>query len=561
MNADRRWLSLLLATAAVAQGPTAPTALAAHEPTAAIADEALVDTDGDGRAELICITATGRISRLRIVDGAFATAGELQLRDPSHSLLAFADIDPAPGIELVVCDGSGAIWLPWPNGGATPEPKPLARRARCQLPLGRPQLSPFVQDLDRDGRLDLLVPQLQGVLPFVQEAPAADGAPVFRALELLPVKAQVELDEVTRGSDQERIGALVIPRIETQDLDGDGRPDLLFRDDLVHTFHLQGGDGKFARRVTVDLRQFEDSTPKAAVAPGSTLVLGDRQQLQRGDIDGDGIPDFVIAHRRKVWTFLGGKQGPQFTKARTQAVADDVSAMLLVDLEDDQKADLLTFQVQVPGVGALLLGLVQSIDLDIKAVGYRSENGAFANTPAWRRTITLRIPPLLSLLSRQEELLQRLTDVVGKARMGERGAFTAPGRSDLWLVRGDGKALDLYALDGAAPTLASASGRRLLRRVLFDDPDPVFDLDRVFTLLGGFLDEVSGGLIGDRQPVASAPLRDAAAWRPVAMLPGDVDGDGRDELVVVSERVPAAGAMPDQLPQHCYELVRLPAAK
>ena len=97
--------------------------------------------------------------------------------------------------------------------------------------------------------------------------------------------------------------------------------------------------------------------------------------------------------------------------------------------------------------------------------------------------------------------------------------------------------------------------------MLFDDPDPVFDLERVFTLLGGFLDEVSGGLIGDHQPVASAPLRDPAAWRPVELLVGDVDGDRRDELVVVSERVPAVGASASDLPQHAYELVRAPAAK
>jgi hypothetical protein len=83
----------------------------------------------------------------------------------------------------------------------------------------------------------------------------------------------------------------------------------------------------------------------------------------------------------------------------------------------------------------------------------------------------------------------------------------------------------------------------------------------LFTLLGGFLDELSGGLIGDRQPVASAPLRDAAVWRPVELLVGDVDGDGRDELVVVSERVPDADAIASHLPQRAYELVRAPAAK
>ena len=252
----------------------------------------------------------------------------------------------------------------------------------------------------------------------------------------------------------------------------------------------------------------------------------------------------MIAHRRKVWTFLAGKNGPQFTKARTQATADDVTAMLVVDLDGDERAELLTFQLQLPGIGALLLGLVQSIDIDIKAVGYRSENGAFANTPQWRRVVTLRIPPLLSLLSKQDELVQRFTDVVGKARLGVRGAFLAAGRNDLALVRGDGSTLDLFETDGTAPTLATDSGRRLLRRVLFDDPDPVFDLDRIFGLLAGFLDEVSGGLTGERQPTASQPLRDPAQWRLVDLLQGELDGDRdgtpRAEIVAVYDEVAPA---------------------
>jgi hypothetical protein len=325
----------------------------------------------------------------------------------------------------------------------------------------------------------------------------------------------------------------VIPQLETADLDGDGKPDLLTRDGTRHAFHLQTAAGTFAEPIVVDLAQFVDSTPKATVELGSTLVAGDRQLLQRGDIDGDGMPDYVIAHRRKVWTFLAGKDGPQFTHARTQAVAEDVTAMLLVDLDDDQRVDLLTFQVQLPGIGALLLGLVQSIDLDIKAVGYKSENGAFANLPAWRRTVTLRIPPVLTLLGQQEELVQRFLDIVGKTRLGVRGAFTGQGADDLALVRSDGSAVELFAAATAPTTLDSAEGRRTLRRLLFEDPETVFDLDRVFALVSGFVDQLSGSRAGDGEPLRTLPLRDPAQWRLVDLMAAPFDDTPGAELVAV----------------------------
>ena len=61
----------------------------------------------------------------------------------------------------------------------------------------------------------------------------------------------------------------------------------------------------FDRPIEVDIKQFVDSTPKASVDFGRTAVLSDSQQLQRGDVDGDGVPDFVIAHRRKLCTSSG----------------------------------------------------------------------------------------------------------------------------------------------------------------------------------------------------------------------------------------------------------------
>ncbi len=556
MNARSTTLLALACAPLCAQEP-------AHlEPATPVSAQFLVDTDGDGRDELVVVSRTGAISRHGLgADGAFALRGTFQLPDPTHSLLGPADVLSGAGVEFVLADGSGTGALTFAE--ATPRLQPLLRRARCTLSLGRPLASPFAQDLNRDGRVDVLLPTPLGVVPYLQLAPGNDGLPQFQAMPMLPGRPQVSLDDRSGGGDPELQGGITVPPIDTQDLNGDGRPDLLTRDGKRHDFHLQAADGVFAPPIQIDIGQFQDSTPKATVELGSTAVLGDDQLLQRGDVDGDGIPDFVIAHRRKVWTFLSGKTGPQFTKAHTQAVADDVTTMLVVDLDEDQRADLLTFKVQLPSAASLLLGLVQSIDIDVKAVGHRAENGTFAGAPAWRRTVTLRIPPLLSLLSKQQEIVQRFTDIVGKARLGVRGAFTAAGTKDLALLRQDRTHVDLYAMQGEAPSLGSAAGRRQLRRLLFDDPDPLFTLDRLFTLLGGFLDEMSGNLIGDRTPFASVPLRDGKQWRLEDLLVGELDGAPGAELLAVYERVDDGVTPADATPMRAYDLLPFarPAAK
>ena len=246
--------------------------------------------------------------------------------------------------------------------------------------------------------------------------------------------------------------------------------------------------------------------------------------------------------------------GPQFTKARTQAVADDVSGMLLVDLDEDKRSDMLTFQVQLPSLGTLLLGLVQSIDIDVRAVGYRSAKDGFEPLPAWRRTVTIRIPSLLSLLSRQEEIVQRFLDIVEKARPVVRGDFSGPGHNDLAMASSDGKSLELYSMASAPPELASAAGRRMLRTLLFEDPDTIFDLDRMFGLLSGLIDQRTSRLTGNAKSTASAPLRDPEVWRLVRLHAANLDGTPGDEAVAVYENLKDDG-------QQAFDVLTFAAAK
>jgi len=498
-------------------------------------DQRFVDTNGDGKQELVVLRAD-RLSRHALTAEGWRKRGEIAIDAPTHTLVALADLLATPGDEVVICNPRRTASHPW-DGSA---PIVLARRGRFTVRVDQPQFSPFVIDLNEDGKLDLMIPGLDGVVPYFQEQLGDDGAPDFVRLPAVPVRVQVGIDAGSRGLDQELKGSVRIPQIETEDLNGDGRPDMLTREGDVRAFHMQRADGSFEQPIEIDITQFVDSTPKAAVDFGRTAVLSDSQQMQRGDINGDDIPDYVIAHRRKLWTFLGNASGPQFRKARTQAVADDVTALLLVDLDEDERKDLLTFRVQVPGLATIALGLVRSFDIDVRAVGYPSEQDGFAKKPKWRRTITLRVPPLLSLLSRQDELIERFTNLVSETHISARGAFTREGQQDLVLVRDEDATAALYENVPPAPKLETAEGVRMMRKLLFEDENTVFDLERVFGLISGFLSRLSDQPLDERQPTAECKLRDPAQWRLIVLQKAQLDGQPGDELVAGYESVEAA---------------------
>ncbi|MEC8653716.1 MAG: VCBS repeat-containing protein [Planctomycetota bacterium] len=520
--------------AALAALPAQARTIASFEADGVL-DQRVVDTDGDGTRELVLLQSE-RLLRVRWRDAAWVPDGQVEIGDPSHTIVALADVLARPGSEVVLADRRRTSCRDWDGGAAVA----LARRGRFTIRVDRPQFSPFVVDINEDGKLDLMLPGLRGVTPYFQVETGDDGVPDFVRLPQVKVRVRVDLDPGGRGLDQELVGSVNVPQVRMLDLNGDQKPDMLTREGDVHAFHLQGADGTFDQPIAVDIKQFVDSTPKASVDFGRTAVLSDSQQLQRGDVDGDGVPDFVIAHRRKLWTFLGTERGPQFRKARTQAVAEDVTALRMMDLDEDGKDDLVTFRVQVPDVATAVLGLVRSTDVDIRAVGYQSDGTGFAKKPTWRRTVTLRVPALLSLLSRQDELVERFTSVFNEARVSTRGAFTEVDADDLVMVRDEDAVAELYAGVPRAPQLDTAEGIRLLRRLLFEDEDTVFDLDRLFSLMAGFVSRMSEQVDGAREPAATVALRDPKDWRLVVLQSAQLDGAGGDEMLAGYESIGGA---------------------
>ena len=500
-----------------------------------VADWKLLDLNGEGALEMLLLGADGSVRTWLVGKGRFATkpTGKLQLPDPSRTLLAWEKfLDDSDAAQLIALSPKGAFaYRPDARGVFGPEPETLARRARFKLRVNEPRFASIVQDINQDGKLDLIVPGAKQTEIWI------------RTTNGLRRTARIDVDvdrwesmDATALSDT-LATSFRIPQLRTSDVNGDGRPDLLVKSGRVRSFHLQREDGSFATKpdVTLDLRIFKDTTPKAALRPGRTLAGGDRQDYESRDLDGDGIPDYVITHRRKVWVFHGNKDKPQFTRPTTiLKVSDDITAMLLVNLDEDEFPDLLILKVQVPTAAGFVAGLIGGLVIEADALGYASTNGrGFARSPGWRSTISLRVPALTKILKDPGKLLDRIEKAGRKFRAQRSADLNGDGIPDTLLMSEDGKQLEYWkGSKKQSVEDATLDFGATVRRILFEDENKTWDFDRILEFVGGLAQKRTAALTADRKADALLEFRDPARFDFIDLSTGDIDGDGRDELIV-----------------------------
>jgi len=455
---------------------------------------------------------------------------------PASSLVTVT----SKGIISYQANDAGALAA---NGKAL-SPTRGRRAPGFKIRVGAPRFAPVCRDMNGDGKVDVLVPVGDSVELWLSEGSSAEGAearalPRLRRAARLPVKVRRRGNSDAGRLSDELESSFTIPRLETRDLNGDGRDDLIARDGRRRAYHLQRDDGTIPvdPDVKLDLRIYRDTTPKATLRPGRTLAGGDRQSLQSRDLNGDGIPDYVIAHRRKVWIFHGRKgQGPQFTDpVQILRSADDITTLALMDLQPDGHPDLVVIKVQVPSVSGLLVGALGDLEVELTAVGYASKKGGgFETKPQWKSDIVVQLPSVVSIMKNPYAIIRRFE---------EAGAgFEASVDAD---VDGDGK-LDVVVLDAGERRLRIWRGANnptpegkddpdaLLRGILFEDKDKTWNLDRLVDLVGKVAESEVGNKTGGRDPDLEIPLRPDAEVDDVHS--SDLDGDGRAELVVVYRR-------------------------
>ncbi len=527
-----------------------------REVTFPVAEHRVADIDGDGREEIIVVGLHGEVRVVRgEANGELSKPlGELVLEHPAHSLLALIDLvgDDDRKYLLVLSPAGVHAYPAVPGAGFAVRPLEFATRARFVLRVGAPRFAGIARDVNGDGRADVLLPLGDRIDVWLQSETEPGGPPHLD--RTATVRVDVERTTETRGDSLTDVleSGFRIPDLHIEDVNGDARDDLIISDGKIRAFHLQREDGSIPQEpdVRVDLGLFRDTTPKGELILGRTLAGGDKQRYISRDLTGDGIPDHVIAHRRKVWVFAGGANGPQFkTPMAVLKTADDVTAMVLIDVDSDDAPDLVLLRIRVPTVGTILRGLVAEWEVEIGAVGYAGLGAdGFAKRPSWESELAVRLPALIGVIRDPEALIRRFENVAERFKGSVTGDFDGDGNDDALLIRGGSRAsseedadddrehiprVDMWRGTEVLPD--TESGDRILGDVLFRDDNRTWTIDRLLAWIGSLAERRAARLTGGRDPDASLTLR-GQGYSDRHVHAADVDGDSRDEIVTVHRR-------------------------
>jgi len=499
-------------------------AWAAQEPVAIDPEPmhlALADCDGIAGLEWIRVqgasleltTEGGQTLRSRFPgDAVLWTVADLD-RDGHGELLALVGGDR---LYRLVVAGDGLDWKLIRDGLGNPKGLPRGVRS-----------GPFIRDVDGDGFLDLVIPDEARVRLFF------GGAEGLRAGPSLEVATRLALDvggPMPRGLLHRVRRRLRVPEVHLQDISGDGRGDLLVADGDRIREYIAGAKGLPDQpTATVDLSLFSARLPKLRFDPSNVAGLTRYAVWENwDDLNGDGALDLIVLAGGNVLVYLGGPKGVDLHRPSDQLpTRGNILYALSAPIDGDAIPDLVLIRIEDISLARVLSWAVFSFSLKLDILAYHGNGkGRFSKRPLPQsRSLKIRSPSILSLLRNKDEADSLRRTVVRLADFD-----------------GDGRATDLVVLDASGalagwrnlvsdPSLLDHVTAHFLRQLLAQREN--LDLD-VETLAGWLLGRASllVSLTHGKEPSFRIPA--PAGWRiPQAMTVSDVDGDGRDEILVL----------------------------
>lgn len=514
---------------------------------------ALRDVDGDGRVDLLEVRDDGVAARLMTEDGAYPASPDALLAWPGeHLAWDLVDLAGDGRTSLLTLSPEGEVRAWGLDERAGEAEGRLLVESRSYLPHGRSRMR-FARDVDGDGRVDLVLPAAGLFRIHLQ---GEDGA--FERVLEVEYEADIEFQVGRLDRLDERFGqSLRIPWFSMEDVDGDGRIDLVSRTEQRVDFHLARGGLASTPSWTLDLAAMEGGPRTRELDLDdlfSNLDLGVRWRI--ADLDGEAPLDLVVVREDTLKVYLGGAaSGVSSSPDQVLKLSGNLMLVFLRDVTGDGRVDLQLLRAERIGVGSLVQWLVLPGSLDFDLFTYANEGGSFSRRPTRRNTIALAIPRLLSFMDEAEELGERVE-----------GSFEVPAIRLDW--DGDGLRDDVadlvteavaegaevrergeltVRLDAAAELeghVALFEGRtdelsldRLLEALLLEDVDRMEDGATRTIDLGSLAEwAVSPGAV-----LRAGAAERAPAYRLEAPLSGgtlaarDLNGDGREDLVAFTE--------------------------
>lgn len=524
-------------------GPEANTAQARAQLSFAVATVEVAPLDSTPGDEVLVIGEKGEVCVYRGNGGELAPWATGQLEHPDATLYSVVPGKDSKATLYVLNPGglSRMTLGAEPAGDASTRGvkfERVSRRLRFSLHTGQPVRSDFARDFDGDGIVDVLRPGPSGC-EIWRGVRRDDDSLTYRRTGRFPVEPNAYRQHDGELLSDRLVEVFSIPDLELTDFNGDGRDDLLVERAESREFYLMSAEGEFPERpnVTVDLSVFRDTTPRADVSLGGTLTVNDQAQLAVEDLDADGVPDYVISHRRKLWIYLGTEAGPQFSEPLSiLKVADDVTLVVVQRIGDDAWPDLLLFKLQLPTAASLLKGIFGKWDIGLFALGYRSLEGkSFQLAPEWKGEIRLRLPSIVTIMKNPYSIFEDFADAGSGFRPGVTADFTGDGHRDLVLLGAGSDSFEVWHGSAQRSYPETTEAPLDVQKLLFEETKQVWTLDRLKELLGSGVQARLQRLTGGRQPAARIefPGKPAASTELRTL---DLDGDGASEILVQRDR-------------------------
>jgi hypothetical protein len=352
----------------------------------------LIDLDGDARTDLLQIAFVGfppkEKRRIRIYlqgpDGELPATPTRELELPKGTAAYdFADLSPAPGVEVILLraddvlllslgrDGAQerAIRLSRPTIGAAEDERGMDRLQLARNGFGRepwllvPQpgravaltgAGELIAELDVGARANYIIPPRPGPLLFESEVQAFVDA----------------------------------PRISVAEVNGDGRPDLIASSRHQVRVFPQRQDGRFASEP-------ERTIPLARVSEGDHIRASGTVRLDATDVDADGLADVLVSHvsgaltDTRTTTTIHKNRGGSWDLAKADQRFESVGAWTtdeLLDLDGDGRPELVRVGIPFSVLELVEMLVTRELDADIQV--YRPAEGALFGAEPWaQRTI------------------------------------------------------------------------------------------------------------------------------------------------------------------------------
>ena len=381
-------------------------------------------------------------------------------------------------------------------------------------------------DLTGDGRPDLIVPVRDGYRVFLRRDDGLEES----------IFLQGEHGVTVDPGGPELIDPLQsrvrVPRMETQDLNGDGRVDIVSRLDEKIRCYLQGPAG-FSEEPSyvLDLTRFSGtSSSQGKAGRQRELRSGSSAQVYEEDIDGDGVQDYLVGHGQILRLYFGTPDGVDFSRPyRMFKLSSELQGLGSFDLNGDGRLDLVALKFEVPGLPKLLAAYFVSMSLDFEVLGYGNEGGRrFARRPNYRARFTLSFPPLRRIVEDFEVLADRFLEAATKRRRFAAGDMDGDGRPDSVFLDDD-RVLRIFIGRAGDPD----PSRLRIGQALFNMKKTSWSLEELLDFVAAVSHDAARQAVSDRKPDIEVALEGPAPDpERLELNVVDLNGDGKGDVVV-----------------------------